>query len=94
MNMERLLNSKRVSVSVLDTSRVNGLTMRLYRFSKGWSASSLAVMLGVSKKTILKWENGEVKINGSAKMLFALMVEDESIIEKIYKVEVIEGEKL
>ena len=35
------------------------ITLKAARVSKGWTQEQLADLLGVSRSTVLKWENGQ-----------------------------------
>ncbi|MEC1714996.1 helix-turn-helix transcriptional regulator [Schinkia azotoformans] len=38
------------------------LSLKAARVDKGFTQEALAEILGVSKKTVISWENGEVKL--------------------------------
>ena len=41
-----------------------GELLRVARLAKGWKASKLAAVLGVSETTVSRWENGHQKPSG------------------------------
>lgn len=48
---------------------------------------SFALLLGVSKKTVIAWEAGVRKPNGSARRLLGLLDQDRNIPKKYHIVE-------
>lgn len=88
MNIKRLLSSKKIVVKRLNVN-VDSIYVKEFREYYNLTQIALANILGVTKKTIEKWEQGKNKIKGSSAVLLTLMREDKSILDKIYHVEVV-----
>ncbi|MCH4207898.1 MAG: hypothetical protein LKF79_07440 [Solobacterium sp.] len=73
-NTEEIVNSK----------MVKKLRNKVFHMSQ----SSFAIALGVSKKTIEKWERGgkDNRINSSSKKLLYLLDKDHSLMDSLYQV--------
>lgn len=83
----KLMNAKRVIIEYLDDN-VDSNYVKTFRQENGLTQVALANILGVSKKTIEKWEQGVNKITGSSAKLLALLKEDPILLKKLYNVKV------
>ncbi len=88
MNIKRLLSAKKLVVKRLNVN-VDASYVKEFREYYNLTQIALANILGVTKKTIEKWEQGKNKIKGSSAVLLTLMREDKSILDKVYHVEVV-----
>ncbi len=94
INIEKLLKSKHVEVQMLNVEDITGEFVKSFRKQQRFSQVAMANILGVSKKSIEKWEQGKNNIGGSSKILLKLLYENPELIEKIYSAKVYKaGEK-
>lgn len=84
---ELIKESNKTQISVADLSIVNNDSLKKLRNELAFTQNKFADILGVSNKTIEKWEQGKNPINGPAQRLIYLIMKDHEIIERIYKVE-------
>lgn len=90
MDVGNLLKSKRLEVSIADTN-VDSVFIKNFRRKNSLTQLALANILGVSKKTIERWERGSSKVNGSAAVLLKLLNDNPELIGQLYSVSVKEG---
>ena len=69
MDIKKLLNTKKIKVSILDSSSVDSEFVIAYRKRNNLQRIELANILGITANTIEGWEMGRHKVNGSSKML-------------------------
>lgn len=87
INIDKLLESKRVEI-VFAEINVNGEYVKQFRKKYGLTQIALANIIGVTKKTIEKWEQGVNKVSGSSAVLLKLLNDNPNLIEQLYKVNV------
>lgn len=63
-----------------------------FRRKYALTQTALANIMGVTKKTIEKWEQGITKVSGSSSVLFTLLSKNEDLLHQIRKVELISRE--
>lgn len=85
INIEKLLESKRVEVSYINTD-VDKEFVKNFRKEHHLTQVALANILGVTKKTIEKWEQGVNNINGSSAVLLRLLENNPELIHQVYSV--------
>jgi|SRR5574344_1099224 DNA-binding transcriptional regulator YiaG len=88
VNLKGLKKAKYYKSSYIDVSKVREKGfVRNFRIKNNLTQMKLALLLGVSQKTIEKWEQGVNKISGSSATLLALFNERPIVMSYIYKVE-------
>lgn len=87
INIDKLLESKRVEVTFAEIN-VNGAYVKRFRIDHGLTQVALANIIGVTKKTIEKWEQGVNNVGGSSAVLFKLLNDNPELIDQLYKVNV------
>lgn len=85
INVEKLLQSKRVEISFMDID-VDKNFVKTFRKEFQLTQIALANVLGVTKKTVEKWEQGVNKVNGSSAVLLKLLNKNPELIKQIYSV--------
>lgn len=85
INIEKLLESKRVEVSFLDVD-VDCNFVKSFRKEHHLTQAALANVLGVTKKAIEKWEQGVNNVNGSSAVLLKLLQNNPDLIQQLYSV--------
>lgn len=90
MDINKLMNAKRVEVKYLDISKVDGEFVKNLRSKYNLTQVALANIIGVSKKAIEKWEQGKNRVNSSSAILMCLINENESILNQLYSVKIID----
>lgn len=85
INIEKLLESKRVEVSFPDTD-VDKNFVKNFRKEHKLTQVALANILGVTKKTVEKWEQGVNHIGGSSAVLLKLLEANPELIKQLYSV--------
>lgn len=93
MDYGKLLNARRFEFSIIENS-VDGKYIKEFRRKYNLTQVDLANIFGLSKKAIEKWEQGKNGIKGGNAILIRLMMEDESILKKVYYVKLIEPNHL
>lgn len=88
-DFSKLFNAKRVIINYLDVN-VDGETVKRFRQKYGLTQIALANIMGVSKKTIEKWEQGANKVSGSSAVLLTLLNNEPEILNKVYRVQTID----
>ncbi len=92
MDIEKLWNSRRVTVWVIDHTKINsGNIVRIMK-DNNLSLTQMGLVLGVKPETIKRWVARRA-IPNTAKMLIALIDEHPEVIDMIMKHEV-QGERL
>lgn len=86
--------SKKIEVSLADLSKVDNMSFKQLRNDLQLTQSRFADILGVTKKTVEKWEQGANPIKGTARSLVYLIMDDHNIIDRLFKVKVTEPNEL
>lgn len=74
------------SVEVYEPARVDGAFIARFRNKHNLSQRALAIIMGVSYKTILRWERRKKPVKGSAAVLLSLLNDNDELVEKVYRV--------
>ena len=90
INFDKLLESKRVILSYADIN-VDKDFVKDFRNKNNLTQIALANMVGVSKKTVEKWEQGVNKVNGSSAVLLTLLNNNPELIGQLYSFKKVEG---
>ena len=99
IDINKLLESKRLEITFADVN-VDRAFVKAFRKEHGLTQSALANILGVTKKTIEKWEQGKNNIGGSSAVLlnrginFYLFVLISGIITIINHIKIDDKEEL
>ena len=83
----KLLESTRLEITFADVN-VDRDFVKAFRKEHGLTQIALANMLGVTKKTIEKWEQGKNNVGGSSAVLLKLLNDNPNLIEQLYRVKV------
>ncbi len=87
INIEKLLESKRVEVSFAEIN-VDSAYVKRFRKDHKLTQVALANIVGVTKKTVEKWEQGVNNIGGSSAVLLKLLNDNPELIAQLYSVNV------
>lgn len=91
IDIEKLLESPRVEVTFADVN-IDKEFVKTFRKENHLTQIALANILGVTKKTIEKWEQGKNKIGGSSAVLLKLLNDNPTLLNQLYHVKVdVEG---
>lgn len=82
MDIQKLMKGDKVVVKYAESS-VNSGFVKIVRNKYHLTQSALANILGISDKTVSKWEQGISKVNGSSAILLSLIYEFPDILSKI-----------
>lgn len=85
IDINRLVESKRVEITFAD-SDINKEFVKDFRQKNHLTQLALANILGVTKKTIEKWEQGVNKVGGSSAVLLNLLSENPELLKQLYHV--------
>lgn len=85
IHIDQLLESKRVEVSFAEIV-VNSEYVKKFRKDHALTQIALANILGVTKKTVEKWEQGVNNVSGSSAVLLKLLNDNPELIGQLYKV--------
>ncbi len=85
INIDKLLESKRVEITFAEI-KVDRDFVKTFRKNNNLTQSALANIIGVTKKTIEKWEQGANNVNGSSAVLLKLLNDNPELIGQLYKV--------
>lgn len=72
------------SVEVYEPTRVDGKFIEHFRNKHNLTQYALANIMGVSYKTILRWERRKKPIKGSAAVLLSMLNDNDELVEKAY----------
>ena len=92
INVNKLLESKRVEVTITEI-KIDKHFVKEFRKNNQLTQVALANILGVTKKTIEKWEQGVNNINGSSAVLLKLLNDNPNLLSQLYSVKVAEGKQ-
>ena len=87
IDVSKLLESTRLEITFADVN-VDRDFVKAFRKEHGLTQIALANMLGVTKKTIEKWEQGKNNVGGSSAVLLKLLNDNPNLIEHLYRVKV------
>ena len=87
INIDKLLESKRVEVTFAEIN-VDSAYVKKFRKDHKLTQVALANIVGVTKKTVEKWEQGVNNIGGSSAVLLKLLNDNPELIEQLYSVNV------
>ena len=87
IDINKLLESKRLEITFADVN-VDRAFVKAFRKEHGLTQSALANILGVTKKTIEKWEQGKNNIGGSSAVLLELLHDNPELIGQLYSVKI------
>lgn len=87
IDISKLLESTRLEITFADVN-VDRDFVKAFRKEHGLTQIALANMLGVTKKTIEKWEQGKNNVGGSSAVLLKLLNDNPNLIEQLYRVKV------
>lgn len=73
IDVSKLLESTRLEITFADVN-VDRDFVKAFRKEHGLTQIALANMLGVTKKTIEKWEQGKNNVGGSSAVLLKLLM--------------------
>ena len=82
INFKSLENAKRVVV-IYNVDDIDSEYVKLFRKRFGLTQPALANLMGVSLRTICRWEKGKNKIDKPCCVLFTLFSHNENLIEQI-----------
>lgn len=90
IDVKKLMDAKRVVVEKKTITVTNDFIKR-FRSDHGLTQVVLSNILGVTKKTVEKWEQGKNPICGSSALLLTLLDEDPALFSKVYSKRIIVG---
>ncbi|MBE7049403.1 MAG: helix-turn-helix domain-containing protein [Ruminococcaceae bacterium] len=90
INIDKLLESKRIEVKIPNI-KIDKYYVKQFRINNKLTQIALANILGVTKKTIEKWEQGTNNINGSSAVLLRLLNDNPDLLSQLYSVKVVKG---
>lgn len=83
INIDKLLESKRVEVTYAEIN-VDSEYVKRFRRDHRLTQAALANIVGVTKKTVEKWEQGVNNIGGSSAVLLKLLNDNPELIGQLY----------
>jgi putative transcriptional regulator len=92
IDINKLLESKRLEVKITEI-KIDKHFVKQFRTNNHLTQIALANVLGVTKKTIEKWEQGVNNINGSSAVLLKLLNDNPTLLSQLYSVKVVEGKQ-
>lgn len=72
------------TVEIYEPARVDGAFIARFRSKHNLTQSALANIMGVSYKTIVRWERRKKPIKGSAAVLLSLLNDNDELVGKTY----------
>lgn len=91
INFDVLKKAARINVTYT-VDEIDSEYVKEFRRKYALTQTALANIMGVTKKTIEKWEQGITKVSGSSSVLFTLLSKNEDLLHQIRKVELISRE--
>ena len=88
INFDVLKNATKVNVTYT-VDEINSDYVKDFRRKHALTQIALANIMGVTKKTIEKWEQGKNKVSGSSSVLFTLLSNNENLLQQIRQVKLI-----
>lgn len=92
IDINKLLESRRLEVKIAEI-RIDKHFVKQFRTNHHLTQVALANILGVTKKTIEKWEQGVNNINGSSAVLLKLLNDNPTLLSQLYSVKVVDGKQ-
>ena len=92
IDINKLLESKRLEVKITEI-KIDKHFVKQFRTNNHLTQIALANVLGVTKKTIEKWEQGVNNINGSSAVLLKLLNDNPTLLSQLYNVKIVEGKQ-
>ena len=89
IDINKLLDSKRLEITITSVF-IDKNFVKAFRLKNHLTQVALANIMGVSKKTIEKWEQGKNNINGSSAVLFKLLDDNPELLNQLYSVNTVE----
>lgn len=89
IDINKLLDSRRLEITINSVHIDKGF-VKAFRTKNHLTQVALANIMGVSKKTIEKWEQGKNNVNGSSAVLFKLLDDNPELISQLYSVKTVE----
>lgn len=84
IDFEKIKEMDFTSVEVYEPARVDGAFIARFRKKHNLSQQALANIMGVSYKTVLRWERRKKPIKGSVAVLLSLLNDNDELMEKVY----------
>lgn len=84
IDFEKIKEMHFTSVEVYEPTRVDGAFIVRFRNKHNLTQYALANIMGVSYKTILRWERRKKPIKGSAAVLLSLLNDNDELVKKVY----------
>lgn len=88
INFDVLKKAARINVTYT-VDEISSEYIKEFRRKYALTQAALANIMGVTKKTIERWEQGINKVSGSSSVLFTLLSKNENLLHQIRKVELI-----
>lgn len=88
INFDVLKKAARINVTYT-VDEINSEYIKEFRRKYALTQAALANIMGVTKKTIERWEQGINKVSRSSSVLFTLLSKNENLLHQIRKVELI-----
>lgn len=85
-DLKKLDDAKSFKISYLNTDNIDSVRVKKIRNNLGVTQNVFGSILGVTKKTVEKWEQGKNKVSGTAATLIALIEQNPEIVSILYKV--------
>lgn len=92
IDINKLLESKSIEISFTQVI-VDKNFVKSFRKENNLTQAALANIIGVTKKTIEKWEQGVNKVGGSSAVLLKLLNDNPELISQLYQVKDVSGKK-
>lgn len=92
INIDKLLSSKRLEVTFAEI-KVDKFFVKQFRQDNNLTQLALSNILGVTKKTVEKWEQGVNNVNGSSAVLLKLLNDNPELLVQLYTVNKVESKQ-
>ncbi|MHC1734621.1 MAG: helix-turn-helix domain-containing protein [Erysipelotrichaceae bacterium] len=84
MDKNSIFGNQTKTYHVLDLSYIDSTYLRDFRMKLGYTQSAFAIILGVTKKSIEKWEQGVYPVSDPIRRLIYLMDKLPEVREELY----------
>lgn len=91
IDLKALENANKVSVTY-KVDNIDSEYVKAFRKKYSLTKPTLANLMGVSLRTVCRWEDGKGKIGWNYAVLFTLFSHNYNLIEQIRKVEYLQGD--